>query len=684
MSIASRIEAIEGHIGDIYDTLELGGSDLTNTDKNIVNINSQLIDRYKDYLANGIDELWNNWDKATETGVNEATINNTIKAKMDIDFKGDTKQNTTTGKNLLPSDLTTLTTRNTGGTWNNGVYTRNDVTFTPVYTNGMLEYVIVNGQASDNISFQFGTITPISSSTSYTVSGCPSGGSSTTYRIWLDYIGGDDGSGKSGAPGVTSALNCFINIKLGASISNLKFYPMVRLTSITDSTYEPYTAGASPNPSYPQEIKNAKGKNLFDGEIETGYININNGQNTGSINVRTANYIPILSNTQYTISSDTSKDTWACFYDINKTFLSNLQIKDYRYSSGTFTTPNNAKYIRWYDAVSTGDNPKWQLEEGSVATPYLPYNTVQIKVQNKNLFDEEFRQGTEQYTTGNAYVFSENNLNLGANTYTFSNTLPNTFQYAIFGCAEQFPTSSSKIYNSGWKTGGASLTFTFSQSLYLGILIKKSDSSNISPSDINTYNFMLEQGSTASTYVAHQEQVVNFPLSEGQVLHEGDYLADDGVHSGWGQVILNGTENWSFENISSSPVDRTVIRRSHQLNYKARNTYVCNYFIANDIASGNYFTLGASMYLSLADSITGITSEDDNSTKINKMKAWLTTHNLIIQYELATPTTTPYTSEQQEAWEQIKALMSYNEQTNISQEGDLPFKLDVTALVELS
>ena len=74
MSIASRIEAIEGHIGDIYDTLELGGSDLTNVNKNIVNINSELIDRYKDYLANGTDELWNNWDKVTETAVNEATI----------------------------------------------------------------------------------------------------------------------------------------------------------------------------------------------------------------------------------------------------------------------------------------------------------------------------------------------------------------------------------------------------------------------------------------------------------------------------------------------------------------------------------------------------------------------------------------------------------------------------------
>ena len=38
MSISSRITAMEGHIGDIYDTLELGGADLTNVNKNIVNL----------------------------------------------------------------------------------------------------------------------------------------------------------------------------------------------------------------------------------------------------------------------------------------------------------------------------------------------------------------------------------------------------------------------------------------------------------------------------------------------------------------------------------------------------------------------------------------------------------------------------------------------------------------------
>lgn len=55
MSIKTAIDSISNHIEDIYDTLELGGEDLTNKDKNINNIYTNIKNRYKDYLANGTD-----------------------------------------------------------------------------------------------------------------------------------------------------------------------------------------------------------------------------------------------------------------------------------------------------------------------------------------------------------------------------------------------------------------------------------------------------------------------------------------------------------------------------------------------------------------------------------------------------------------------------------------------------
>lgn len=93
MSISSRINTIEEHIGDIYDTLELAGSDLTNVNKNIVNINSELKNNLKYYLANGTDTLWNNWEKVTGSGT-EVTLNNTLKGKMNVGVSGNTKQAT--------------------------------------------------------------------------------------------------------------------------------------------------------------------------------------------------------------------------------------------------------------------------------------------------------------------------------------------------------------------------------------------------------------------------------------------------------------------------------------------------------------------------------------------------------------------------------------------------------------
>ena len=66
---------------------------------------------------------------------------------------------------------------------------------------------------------------------------------------------------------------------------------MVRLASVTDATYEPYTNGASPNPTYPQEIQSAtgtqsvvvSGKNLFD---------INNLLIAGTSQAQINNYSP--------------------------------------------------------------------------------------------------------------------------------------------------------------------------------------------------------------------------------------------------------------------------------------------------------------------------------------------------------------------------------------------------------
>ena len=91
MSIASRITSIEGHISDIYDSVELTGVDTTDIDKNLVNVPNTLKEGYIDIINNGTDTLYNNFPKVSGEGTS-LTLNNTYQAPMRNFLKGNTSQ----------------------------------------------------------------------------------------------------------------------------------------------------------------------------------------------------------------------------------------------------------------------------------------------------------------------------------------------------------------------------------------------------------------------------------------------------------------------------------------------------------------------------------------------------------------------------------------------------------------
>ena len=69
------------------------------TYKNIENIPSTMRNSYLEIMNNGTDKIWNNWEKVTGEG-ETLTLNSTEEAPMKINLKGNTSQETTTGKNL--------------------------------------------------------------------------------------------------------------------------------------------------------------------------------------------------------------------------------------------------------------------------------------------------------------------------------------------------------------------------------------------------------------------------------------------------------------------------------------------------------------------------------------------------------------------------------------------------------
>ena len=100
----------------------------------------------------------------------------------------------------------------------------------------------------------------------------------------------------------------------------------------------------------------------------------------------------------------------------------------------------------------------------------------------------------------------------------------------------------------------------------------------------------------------------------------------------------------------------------------------CSHFLYKSDTVSNTNVCAFANNKNLHINISGITTLAD-------FKTWLSTHNTTVEYELAEEEITPYTSEQQTAWEQIKQLKSYYEQTNISGSSDEVSPIfEVTAL----
>lgn len=121
--------------------------------------------------------------------------------------------------------------------------TVNGITFTPYYNSkGELEYINANGTASANSLISI--IVPLGKG-DYIYNGCPSGGTGETYNLLLQFGGKsyfDVGYGTKFSITEDNTL-CSVylgRIVSGATVSNVKFKPMIRKADVTDDTYEPY------------------------------------------------------------------------------------------------------------------------------------------------------------------------------------------------------------------------------------------------------------------------------------------------------------------------------------------------------------------------------------------------------------------------------------------------------------
>lgn len=199
-------------------------------------------------------------------------VEDSCMAKLkELEIDGVCEQNTTTGKNLLnvPKDLQQI---------KKGSYS-----ITPVYSNGMLKYIELNGTFNAWTGYSIlgakFTLSPGTYVQSFHKKGTFSNGSVyIDSSLSITSIESDNFSKVLSDDLNVSKYKICVNE--GTTCNNLKLYPMIAKEDKA-SNYEPFTNGASPNPDYPQKIKTITnslkitscGKNLLKNTATSAMIN---------------------------------------------------------------------------------------------------------------------------------------------------------------------------------------------------------------------------------------------------------------------------------------------------------------------------------------------------------------------------------------------------------------------------
>ena len=215
---------------------------------------------------------------------------------------------------------------------------------------------------------------------------------------------------------------------IGASLSlSPSLMGKIKLNEIQGNTLQQNT----PTPSSPVPIQSVTGlqnvgvcgKNLFDKSIITSGLTYTSTGTTTQLNNAFIQeiYIPVLSSTNYTISTTNNYSSTTDYrlqileYDENKTFIRRNQGGSSSGNSYSITTGETTKYVRLGASTVTLD--ELQFEQGSKTT-YEPYkgNTYEVNL-GKNLLN--VKDGSYSYGTTNTWVVQNHEVKMSVNDITY-------------------------------------------------------------------------------------------------------------------------------------------------------------------------------------------------------------------------------------------------------------------------
>lgn len=488
----------------------------------------------------------------------------------------------------------------------------------------------------------------------------------------------------------------------------------IMLSSETDTSWEQY--GASPSPDYISKIENLEGENICPSLNTTRTINgvtfTKNKDGSYTLNgtaTAETNYpinVNTITNTRTVLLKANSKYRMLSSYESGKYTTQVFYLKNNvtTYSTSLIETVEETKagmYIRVYkNAVLENVTIYPQITKGEEYKPYVPYNSLEFKDVASNVL--ELSKGTVTLNgvtlTSDGETITINGtvsgnypavkLTNGLKAATSLETLVNnyiservaqledikdcTIQSIISGGSSTFTPyigSYNKTVRELWYgIGTPAKTIQTSSTSLIAIYL------GVKGSTYNNYKIKIgiNKGTVAKPYEPYKQKTEYFPLSEGQKLMEGSYLADDGVHHSRKQYTFTGNETgWNY----NSAQNAFWIKNSQITNCKNQaHAKLCNYF---PYSSSSFYvaeinTLCENSSSTIPTFIFKVSTDVANS--LATWKTWLQNHNLIVEYDLATEEIVPYTTAQQEAWNNIKNLTLFEGVNHISSDANMVLK----------
>lgn len=586
----------------------------------------------------------------------EITLNNTAETPLGITLKGNTSQETTTGKNLIrfPYDATSGTYGNVNVTMNND----GSVTFSGTGN----ETAYINIALANKIHLGAGT---------YTLS-TKNAGIEFTIRDTSRNFGYISRNQTSATFTLSEAKDFYLFFAVRNGISyNVTIYPMLE-TGSSATEWEKPTNGASPNPDYPQDIQVVTGnntikiqnQNLFNKNATPVYLPaivtvLDNGirvaVNSTSNNIATRYLLFDLFGYEgktFTLSAHakSSSSNAAMLYmrinDVNgdsgntytaqtssTTLDGNLSV--------TYTIPSELDSTYHYlvlafystrNVVATTsdyvDYTNVKLEIGPSATEYVEhkeqnypinlgtlelckigdYQDIIKRSTGKNLFD--ITAFENQLVTGK--ILNDNGVEVNDASSTYSKyVIPvraNTTYYRKGAWQRMYIYDKNMtLLTRGSAATGFNSSFTVEQDGYIGFQVGNSYWAE------NKGQEQIEIGQVATNFEPYGV---------------GNWYKYKAI----GKVVLDGTEGWNYQYENAWNTEISNIKTVPNVN--TQGLIISNYYkkgTGNQVYQRSYGT-------ALPANAQKITIKNIDLANVDALKSWLSTHNTTVYYVLATPT----------------------------------------------